>query len=816
MATVLATTRWTQLKQTGVTSYTVPLSKTTTAGSKLVLITFGGTIITARITNSSGALFTKRTAALSDQELSVQDFTAVGGETQIHISYSGAENAAVFIYEVAGLGAFIGASNNGGGAATAKAGDYQSRPSPINIPSGNAVLFAGWSVAATSSLLPFTEVNQWRQMGPLGKLWDNFALQPGANSQFIAATGVADVSAAGRYPANLTNPGDYQATSVWFSSAALTWAAQAAYADASGVPTNPPVNLIVAENSLPGTHKDNWYLGTGGTNSTIAGYTNKTSYLPGETVNFKVDSTGNPFRVEIYRLGYYGYEDFGARSPLGVNGTGYLPGTPVAQPASVFDGELGSPSCNWATNSTWQIPANTPPGFYYVLFRRTDAPANAASGHFIVRSPSAADKVAFCIPDMTYQAYNIWGATTDNGTLAGGTWSGRSLYGQGSDGPNPSPSHRAYAVSFNRPYSTQSAQTNSYVFDSEFSLINFMEAQGYDMNYLSNLDLDNDTEALNSAKLVVMAGHQEYWTSNVYDCFTNAVDAGVNMLIASSNTALWHVRFDSSDPGKRTLICYKESLTADVSAGWSGTGYDPVTYTGTWRDARKNPGTVNNVDIRRENALTGQMFIINAPADAPVVVPFGSKTLPIWRNSSAIQALSSGQQFSAPAGRFGFEVDLPDGSAGQPSNMVLLSPTPVTWGSGTNAAGTTYTASGSGTASFSLYRRASGALVFNTGSWRGWQGVSRWARDGVGTVVPSVDANWQNAFLAMMYDLGVAPTAVRSLRPAVDPPLTDPAINAPTGNRDAIAASYGLTVVVEEPPPSSGGGRNGDFFVFFV
>lgn len=807
MATVLSTTRWTQLKQTGITTFTVPLTRPAAAGSKLVLLGFGGAIITARITNSSGTLFTKRTEALGSQAVSIQDFTPTGGETQIHVSLNGPENVAVYVYEVSGLGAFISASNNGGGAIPDSAGDFHSKPSPIHV-SGNAVLFAGWEMDFSN---PFTGVNQWRQMGPLGKLWDNFPVQPGAGlgANFIAATGLADITATGRYPEN-ANAGDYQATSVWLNNPFTSYVAQAAYADASGVPTNPvPANAIAAENSLPGTVRDNWFLGSDGTNPTIAGYTDKASYQPGESVNFKVDSTGNPFRVEIYRLGYYGFEAVGARNVLGQRA--YLPGTVVAQPAPVVNSVLGSTSCNWTTNATWQLPANALPGFYYVAFRRTDATSNFASGHFIVRSASVANKVAFCVPDMTYQAYNCWGATTDNGGQTG-TWTGRSLYSKGVGVNYP---NRSYAVSFDRPYSVQSAQTNTYVFDSEYSLIHFMEAQGYDMTYLSNLDLDGDVDLLKTVKLIVLAGHQEYWTTNVYDCIKGAVESGVNMLSASSNTALWHVRFDPSDSFRRTVICYKGSATADISPGWTGSGFDPLTYTGTWRDTRKNPGGVNNLDIRRENSLTGQMFTINAPVNIAVQVPFVSKSLPIWRNSSAIQALTSGQAYTAQFGKFGDEVDIPDGSAGQPTNMVLLSPTPASWTAGANAAGTLFNTAGSGNLSFTLYRHSSGALVFNTGSWRGWQGVSRWARSTYGNTVTSVDANWQNALLAILYDLGAQPVAIRPLQPGVDPNLVNPATNAPTGTRDDIAIAYGLSLDVGGPPPS-GGNRGGDFFLFFV
>lgn len=790
VARLIAQTPWSLTKST--TTVTVTLSQPTTAGSTLVLFAAGGAQVTAKITNSSGAAFALRSQALGGQAASISDFVAVGGETTVFLTLNGAENVAGVIYEIGSLGSFIAASNNGSGAAPGQSNDWQSAPtSPVNVASGSAVLVAGWTVSAAASTTPFNLTNQWRQMGPLGKLYINDKLQPGANTEFIYASGLADISSSGRYPANL-NAGDYSATSTWVAGGSTTYAVQAAYADTSGIATNPmPPNAIAAENSLPGTVSGNWFVGDTGTDATIAGYCDRTSYLPGDTVNFKVDSTSFPFRVEIYRLGYYGWETFGARSVLG-NGAGYITGTVTAQPTPTVDATLGSTSCSWTTNATWAIPSNAPPGLYYVLFRRTDVTSHVASGHFIVGSSSTTGKVAVCLPDMTYQAYNVWGATTDNGSINTGVWTGRSLYTSGVDGATTNFAHRAYAVSFDRPYSTQQTQANTYFFDAEQGVITFLEAQGYDLTYCSNIDLENNTTLLNTAGLVCILGHHEYWTKNVYDCLTNAVNAGVNMMITSSNTALWHTRFAAGDAGKRTMICYKDSGTADVAAGWTGTGYDPVSYTGTWRDSRTNVGTVNNTDIRRENALTGQLFVASAPINVALHVPFAQKALPLWRNSASIQALASGQSYATPTSVGGDEIDSADGSSGQPSNLVSLCPTSMSSTTGANAAGTIYTTTINPTVGFTLYRRASGALVFNTGAWRGWQGVSRWAQSALGGVVSSVDANWQNALLALMYDLGATPVSARELRPGIDAALADPAVGAVAGGRSAVSFAYGL------------------------
>jgi hypothetical protein len=797
VASIVGTpTSFTHTLANGATrSVTIPA---VTAGNKLVAVCAGGAIATFKITNTSGAAFTKRTTyGGGAQDVSVSDFTAVGSETAVFMTLNGAENVSGLIYEVNGLGTFIGASSNGTGSTPVSAGDFQSGPTTsVNVASGNAVIFGLWSAGTTAAGANV----KWRQVGPFGKFYGNGANQPGSNTQFVWATGIADVSSTARWPLDLASAGDFRITSTFMASNTACVATQALYANAGAAVVPAAVNSTVAENSLPGTHCGNWWLGASGTNATIAGYCDKASYSPGDTVNFKVDSTSHAFRVEIYRLGFYGYDVFGARNQLGAQG-GYIAGTTTAQGAASVDSTLGSSSCAWTTNATWAIPATAEPGVYYVLFRRTDAPTNVSSGQFIV-SGSPTGKVAVVLPDMTYQAYNQWGATTDNGTT---TYTGRNLYQAGADGGSANFAHRAYAVSFDRPYGTQSSLPSTYLFDAEMELLSFCEAQGYPLSYHSCLDLDANTTLLNGAALVVLPGHHEYWTTSVYDCVSNAANAGVNLFFESSNTALWRTRFAVADTNRRTMICYKDSGTRDVSAGFTGTGYDPVTPTGTWRDTHTT-NSITNPDQRVEDALTGQLFDVNGVVTATATVPFASKTKPIWRNSASIQALTTGQTYTTVKSVMGAELDYPSGGATQPTNQVSLNPNSATYASkGANVDGTVYSLSpGARTFSFTLYRRSSGALVFNTGSWRGWSGIGRWNLNTVPTSAGTIDLDWQNALLAVLYDLGQTPQTLRALEDGADTALTDPATGAPGGTRNNVALAYGLTVPSSAAPPYPG------------
>lgn len=753
--------------------FTVELDTPAQAGNTFVVYTAGGATPTVRFTNGGTTAFATSNGYLGGAQANIWHYkVASGGETVLHITLNGEENVGITIYEVSGLGAFIDASDNGSGTTPTGGNDLQATVNDAISVSTKAALFSGFSVAATNAGRPLNDTNVFRGLGPSGQLDVSFKVQPGANTQFIWTTGVSDINQTSKYPDNLS-AGNYKATSMWLNSDTV-FVTQIAFENA-GADIVSFENDIVKENNLPGTHRNNWFVGDAATNSSIAGYTDKTSYSPGDTVNFKVNSTGNPFRVEIYRLGFYGWETFGARNVLG-NQAGYITGSASSQSTPSFDSTLGTTTCFWTTNATWTVPTNACPGVYYVLFRRTDNTAHVSSTHFTVKG-NVSGKIVYVIPDCTYQAYNKWGAITDNGT----TWTGKSLYSDGTD-VTPNPAHRAYAVSFDRPYSTHKTNSNTYLFDAEFPLILFTEAQGFNLTYISDIDLEIDVDALDGARAVVPIGHHEYISENQYDALANTT---CNMLWFSSNIALWHTRYAVGDNNKRIMICYKNSLTTDVTAGHTGSGIDPVSYTGTWRDTRSNP------DIRREDAMTGQMFKVSAPVNDNYSVPFASKDSPIWRASSAVVALTSGQSFTSIGG-LGDELDFFDSSSStKQTNIVNLCPTVKSYSTGANDAGTVYSNStGNITVGFTLHGTPTGKLVFNTGSWRAWNSVSRWRLgnyDGGRTVSPE----WQNALIVIMQDLTFQEVAkVTAMQQGIDEDLFETAIIGLTNNN--VAEAYGL------------------------
>jgi len=297
-------------------------------------------------------------------------------------------------------------------------------------------------------------------------------------------------------------------------------------------------NIIVSENSKPGTtdwiltkvarHADEPYDKGWHRRTEIEGYVSHLSIKAGDTLNIYVSA--NPaadYKLDIYRMGYYGGK--GGRlvetlSPLKGLPAGITQETPV-------DGLNHIMECNWKVSAKLKIPEDWVSGVYLgklSVWRHTDAEAYII---FIVRDDRKAD-IMFQCSDLTWQSYNRWPQ-----------W--RSMY----DSPNnPWGTRRpeSYSAGFDRPYGLfwngfpagfEPLTNGSGEFlMTEFPLAFWLEKEGYDVTYISNLDGDSDGPGLLRGKVFLSVGHDEYWTKNLFDNVVKARDAGVNLAFLSGNS----------------------------------------------------------------------------------------------------------------------------------------------------------------------------------------------------------------------------------------------------------------------------------------
>lgn len=297
-------------------------------------------------------------------------------------------------------------------------------------------------------------------------------------------------------------------------------------------------NTIAQENARAGD--SDWQLTRVRINSgqyrtsLIEGYCSHQSIDAGQTLQIFVSTNpARQYRVDVYRMGYYG----GAGARL-MQSLGPFDGRTRATPPI---GEKRIRECRWEPSIELQIPSDWPSGVYLGKLTTVvpaDEPYWQSYVTFIVRDSRAAD-VLFQCSDNTWQAYNRWPLN-------------ESLY------THPDGAHAAgVAVSFDRPYGKY-----SQIFDHplsigsgefllwEFPLCYWLEQQGYDVTYCSNSDVV-DPEFVTRCKTFLSVGHDEYWDLAQYHSVEAAIEAGVNVLWLSGNSVYMVSEFSKNSAGQQ-------------------------------------------------------------------------------------------------------------------------------------------------------------------------------------------------------------------------------------------------------------------------
>nr|WP_062340703.1 N,N-dimethylformamidase beta subunit family domain-containing protein [Herbidospora sakaeratensis] len=276
-----------------------------------------------------------------------------------------------------------------------------------------------------------------------------------------------------------------------------------------------------------------------------------------------------------------------------------------------------------ATGPRWtlDIPGHWPSSLYRAHF--TDAPASevpratgelpgvGVSGddevYFVVTPAGPKKDILVSIPFGTWQAYNRAGVP------------GEGLYWT----EDPS---RAVEVTFDRPGGGPSPERW------EDGFLRWLRPAGFDADFCDGLDLSPGL--LDGYRLLVVNGHDEYWTREMRDACEEFVRRGGNMAIFAGNTAWWQARLEG-----RTLVCHRDPYTDPVD--------DPALVTAEW-------STVG----RPENTLTGVSFRAGAGTWGP--------SMPLMNEESYVTrfaghwvfegtGLTEGDKFAQ--GALGYETD---------------------------------------------------------------------------------------------------------------------------------------------------------------
>ncbi|WP_221391117.1 N,N-dimethylformamidase beta subunit family domain-containing protein [Dyadobacter sp. NIV53] len=441
-------------------------------------------------------------------------------------------------------------------------------------------------------------------------------------------------------------------------------------------------NAIVTENAKTGNPASEWDIDGAGDRS-IQGFATDISYNKGETAIFKIKTNASSYLIKIYRLGYY--QGNGARLITTLNVTGV-----TAQPACETDG-TGLVDCgNWAVSAQWAIPATAVSGIYLAKLIRND---NLGASHiaFVVRDDASTSDLFFQTSDATWQAYNVFGDISTNG---------KSLYTGVSGVKSPK-------VSYNRPFLTREGgggggAEEDWLFNSEYPMIRFLERNGYDMSYTTDVDTERRGNLILNHDVFMSVGHDEYWSKGMRDNVAAARNAGKHLAFFGGNEVYWKTRWERSitdtsndlTNNYRTLVCYKEGNSGENTCG---TKCDPTSeWTGLWRSGCEYGGANG---CKPENELSGQASWNGV--SGTIQVPSEYKNLRFWRNTS-VASLDDGETASLTPNTLGYEWDPEQESyrSSYPAGRIILSSTILD--------GQTH--------HLTLYKHNSGALVFAAGT----------------------------------------------------------------------------------------------------
>lgn len=429
----------------------------------------------------------------------------------------------------------------------------------------------------------------------------------------------------------------------------------------------------------------------------IEGYASQTSVNRGGTISFFVNTPEPSFTLAIYRIGWYGGAG-GRQVWPATGGAVSLPGT--RQPIPAVDPAIGVAECNWTESYRVTVPQTTDKtdwasGIYVVKL------TGAASGKqsyitFVVRDDASTSDYLFQSAVTTSQAYNPWG--------------GNSLYGF-----NSKNNVQARKVSFNRPYAHEHTQPDTYpyktdgtrfgaglLFEWEIDMVRFLEREGYDVSYLTSIDVHANANLLRSHKAFLSAGHDEYWTYAMKSAVQAAQAGGVHAGFFGANVSYWQIRLEASATGQahRTIVGYKEAAQCCDPFAKDGDKSNDRFITTRFRDLRAVFGVIDAV-AQPENALVGVMYH-GDPFMGDIVVSDAGH----WVYAGT--GLSNGSRLT---GLLGYETDAVFDNGYSPAGIRVVADSPDAWGR----------------SSMTVTTAASGALTFATGSMQWNWGLDDYA-----------------------------------------------------------------------------------------
>jgi len=380
-------------------------------------------------------------------------------------------------------------------------------------------------------------------------------------------------------------------------------------------------------------------------------YSDRLCYSPGETIVFHVSTTAIRYSLEI------------ARDALELEVLFTRAGLPGKRHQTPPDASVAG--CGWPESFEFQVPPDWRSGAYRVTCRiETSAGGSLQQHHmFFLRSNRSArqNRLLLVSATGTWCAYNNWGGSNHYEGITGPDgdqfapvvslqrpWprgfvvlpdeAPRAALAAPPDFDEPvSYPHMewAYANGYSKKYG--SAGWASY----ESHFMKWATAAGFEVDVISQYDLQLHPQAIEDYPCLVFIGHDEYWSWEMRDTIDAYVENGGHIARFAGNF-MWQTRLE--DEGRRQ-VCYKSRAKSE----------DPQ------RDTRRITTSWELPQIDRPGTLTfGLNAIRGVYAGWGGCVAFGAGGFPIYRPEHWAfdgTGLGYGDVLGAQSRAFGYEVD---------------------------------------------------------------------------------------------------------------------------------------------------------------
>lgn len=317
----------------------------------------------------------------------------------------------------------------------------------------------------------------------------------------------------------------------------------------------------------------------------IEGYCARLSHRHGHRVDVHVSTRAASYSAVIER--------WGADREV-VWRSGRLAGAFHPPPA-----DADADGCGWPVAFTVEVDPRWRSGFYLITFTADGVDPTRAVAHagFVVGGATEVARrrrILYVVPTNTWHAYNTWG--------------GKSLYTGGTkvsfhrpfcrgmlDRPEVDRDDRkARPVRFGEQPDIDGETFQRYRTDHGYPsaigstgwfthgrrFVEWAEQAGYEFDYAVSSDLDDDPTVVDGHQLVLLVGHDEYWSAPARDTLERHVASGGHLASLSGNTMFWQVRLEPGTHGT-SMVCHKYDALTDDPVVAEG---QPHKATGMWAE----------------------------------------------------------------------------------------------------------------------------------------------------------------------------------------------------------------------------------------